>query len=63
MDQLQPCHVASVRQPVVCMAAQLNSSKFPEQFKPGKAEEQSFRADWCEKYEWLHYDAEKDAAF
>ena len=23
----------------------------------------SFRSDWCEKYDWLHYNVEKDAAF
>ena len=23
----------------------------------------SFRADWCEKYTWLHYDISLDAAF
>jgi len=26
-------------------------------------EEQVFRADWCMKYDWLHYDISKDAAF
>lgn len=57
------------------MAAQSSSSVFPEQFKPGPMysfpkrkfgkgkDERSFRADWCDKYEWLHYDAETDAAF
>ena len=50
-----------------------SSSEFPEQFRPGPTcsfpkrkfgkDERSFRADWCDKYEWLHYDAEKDAAF
>ena len=56
------------------MAAQ-SASDFPEQFKPGRTysfpkrkfgkgkDERSFRADWCDKYEWLHYNADKDAAF
>ena len=54
--------------------AQSSSSKFPEQFRPGPTcfffpkrkfgkDERSFRADWCDKHKWLHYDAEKDAAF
>ena len=29
----------------------------------GKKEERSFRADWCEKYPWLHYDVYNDSAF
>lgn len=28
-----------------------------------KGEKQSFRAEWCEKYNWLHYDHVSDAAF
>ena len=28
-----------------------------------KGEKRSFRADWCEKYDWLHYDRVADAAF
>ena len=51
------------------------SCSFPEQFRPrlpysfpkrkfGKGkDERSFLPDWCDKYDWLHYDAEKDAAF
>ena len=45
----------------------------PEKFHPGKhpkrkfgkqgKEERFFRADWCQKYPWIHYDAAKDAAF
>ena len=48
----------------------------PEKFHPGNTfkylkrkfgklgkEERSFRADWCQKYPWIHYDATKDAAF
>ena len=29
----------------------------------GKKEERSFRAEWCNKYTWLHYDVVKDAAY
>ena len=25
--------------------------------------ERSFRAEWCEKFDWLHYDVESDSAF
>ena len=58
----------------IIMAAESSSSDFPEQFKPGPTylfpkrkfgkgkDERSFRPE-CNKYEWLHYDAEKDAAF
>ena len=27
------------------------------------AEKRSFRAEWCAKYDWLHYDRVADAAF
>ena len=49
--------------------------KLPEKFHPGnsfnfhkrtfgkKNEERSFRAEWCEKYPWLHYNIESDSAF
>ena len=51
------------------------SLDIPEKFHPGnlfnfpkrkfckKGEERSFRSEWCEKYPWLHYDAQHDAAF
>ena len=51
------------------------SSQIPEQFRPQKsfsfpkrtfgkkAEERSFRAEWCTSYQWLHYDVKLDAAF
>ena len=41
-----------------------NTFKYPKRKfgKQGK-EERSFRADWCQKYPWIHYDATKDAAF
>jgi len=50
------------------------STSIPLQFPPkslklpkckfgGKGEEQAFRADWCMKYDWLHYNISKDAAF
>ena len=39
------------------------SFKFPKRKFGKKGEERSFRSEWCEKYPWLHYDAEHDAAF
>ena len=51
------------------------SAVLPEKFHPNKVfvfpkrkfgtkgEERSFRAEWCEQYPWLHYDAKMDAAF
>ena len=53
----------------------LSSTQLVQQFKPPKSfrfpkrkfgkkgEERSFRATWCEKYDWLHYDVSADAAF
>ena len=50
-------------------------SELPETFHPGKSfkfpkrafgkknEERSFRAEWCEKYLWLHYNIKSDSAF
>ena len=47
----------------------------PDQFRPrkdfafprrkfgAKKEKGSFRAEWCEKYPWLHYDVEHDEAY
>ena len=32
-------------------------------FGSAKKEERSFRADWCLRYPWLHYDATNDSAF
>ena len=39
-----------------------NSFKFPKR-KFGKEKERPFRAEWCEKFPWLHYDVKNDAAF
>ena len=51
------------------------TTALPEQFRPSKAfifpkrkfgtkgEEKSFRAEWCQENDWLHYDVGKDAAF
>ena len=48
--------------------------ELPDQFHPGKKfifpkrefgqkkERRSFRAEWCEKYPWLHYDLKRDVA-
>ena len=53
----------------------LSSTQLVQQFKPPKSfrfpkrkfgkkgEERSFRATWCEKYDWLHYNVSADAAF
>ena len=55
--------------------AWLSSAQLVQQFKPPKSfkfpkckvgkkgEERAFRAAWCEKYDWLHYDVSADAAF
>ena len=39
------------------------SFKFPKRKFGTKGEERAFRADWCVKYDWLHYDVSQDAAF
>ena len=39
------------------------SFKFPKRRFGKKGEERSFRAAWCEKYDWLHYNVNADAAF
>ena len=39
------------------------SFKFPKRSFGSKGDERNFRAEWCDKYSWLHYDVEKDAAF
>ncbi len=50
------------------------SKQLPDQFRPkkgfgfpkrefgSKKEKRSFRAEWCEKYPWLHYDVKRDVA-
>ena len=50
------------------------TSELPDQFHPRKTfnfpkrefgtnkQKRSFRAEWCEKYPWLHYDVKGDAA-
>ena len=70
------CHLAL--QNTENMASSSHSAavrKLPEKFHPGKSfnfrkrtfgkknEERSFRAEWCEKYPWLHYNIESDSAF
>ncbi|XP_065191926.1 zinc finger MYM-type protein 1-like [Sycon ciliatum] len=39
------------------------SFSFPKRKFGTKGDERSFRADWCEQFNWLHYDVGKDAAF
>jgi hypothetical protein len=39
------------------------SFNFPKRTFGLKKEERSFRADWYEKYPWLHYDVNNDSAF
>jgi len=39
------------------------SLKLPECKFGGKGEERPFRKNWCVKYDWLHYNISKDAAF
>ena len=36
--------------------------KFPKR-KFVVSRERSFKSNWCQKYQWLHYDASSDAAF
>jgi len=50
-------------------------AQLPEQYRPPKSfnfpkrkfgsknEERTFRVDWSQQYEWLHYDVGMDAAF
>ncbi len=35
---------------------------FPKREFGAKKEKRSFRAEWCEKYPWLHYDLKRDVA-
>ncbi|XP_062523370.1 zinc finger MYM-type protein 1-like [Corticium candelabrum] len=37
--------------------------RFPRRKFGSKGETRSFKAEWCEKFDWLHYDASADAAF
>lgn len=37
--------------------------KFPSRRFGAKEEKRSFTAEWCDKYDWLHYDTTTDAAF
>ena len=39
------------------------SYAFPARIFGSKGEKRSFRAEWCEKYDWLHYDCVANAAF
>ena len=39
------------------------SFKFPKRSFGSKDEKRSFRGEWCEKFDWLHYDVAADAAF
>ena len=39
------------------------SYAFPVRIFGSKGEKLSFRAEWCAKYDWLHYDCVADAAF
>ena len=39
------------------------SNAFPVRIFGSKGEKRSFRAEWCAKYDWLHYDCVADAAF
>lgn len=36
--------------------------QFPKRKFGSKGEERSFRAEWCTKFPWLHYDSSKDIA-
>ena len=54
-------------------ADELTTARIPAKFHPSKkytfpvrtlgskGEKHSFRSDWCEKYDWLHYDRVVDA--
>ena len=37
--------------------------RFPKHQFGRKGEQRSFRVEWCEEFDWLHYDVSKDAAF
>lgn len=37
--------------------------KFPHRKFGSQGATRTFRAEWCEKFDWLHYDAPADAAF
>ena len=36
---------------------------FPKRRFGSKGEQRSFRAEWCETFDWLHYNVNKDAVF
>ena len=55
------CHMVATALP-----EQFWSSKsfiFPKRKFGARGEEWSFRAEWCQENDWLHYDVDKDAAF
>ena len=39
-----------------------NSFSFPKREFGSKQDKRFFRADWCQQFEWLHYDVGADAA-
>jgi len=40
-----------------------SSFTFPKRQFGNKGEQRSFRPEWCQQFEWLHYDVNEDAVF
>ena len=58
--------ISTWRMAAAQLAAQFRPSRwfsFPKRELGSKGEKRSFRAEWCQQFEWLHYDVDKDAAF
>ena len=41
----------------------MKTFSFPNRQFGSKGDERSFRVEWCDPFNWLHYDVDKDAAF
>ena len=52
--------ISTWRMTAALVPAQLRPSK-SFNFSGSKGEKRSFRAQWCQQFEWLHYDVGKDA--
>ena len=58
--------ISTWRMAAVLAAAQFRPSRSFSLLKRefgSKREKISFHAEWCQQFEWLHYDVDKDAAF
>ena len=57
------CIISTWRMEAVLVPAQfcpLKSFNFPKREFGSKGEKRSFRAEWCQQFQWLHYYVGKD---